>query len=44
MSSLLIKNGFLLTMNDHDGRFYGDVLIQDDRIDQIAPKIEQADG
>ena len=41
MSSLLIKNGYLLTMNDHDQRLYGDVLIQDDRIDQIAARIDR---
>lgn len=40
MGSLLIKNGFLLTMNNQDDRFYGDLLIQNDRIDQISPNIK----
>jgi len=41
MSSVLIQNGYLLTMNPQDERFFGDVLIQDDRIAQIAPHIDQ---
>lgn len=40
MNSLLIKNGYLLTMNSRGERFYGDLLIQDDRIAQIASKID----
>lgn len=41
MSSLLIKNGYLLTLNAQDERFYGDLLVRDDRITGIAPHIDQ---
>lgn len=41
MSTILIKNGYLLTMNDRGDQFYGDVYIQDDRIVEISPKIEK---
>jgi 5-methylthioadenosine/S-adenosylhomocysteine deaminase len=41
MSTILIKNGYLLTMNDHGDHFYGDVYVQDDRIVEISPKIEK---
>ncbi|OGO39599.1 MAG: hypothetical protein A2W35_20020 [Chloroflexi bacterium RBG_16_57_11] len=41
MSSVLIQNGYLLTMNAQDERFFGDVLIQDNRIAQVAPHIDQ---
>jgi cytosine/adenosine deaminase-related metal-dependent hydrolase len=41
MSTILIKNGYLLTMNDREERFWGDLLIQDDRIAAIAPHIDR---
>jgi 5-methylthioadenosine/S-adenosylhomocysteine deaminase len=40
MSSVLIQNGYLLTMNTQDERFFGDLLIQDDRIAQVAPHLD----
>lgn len=39
MASLLIKNGYLITMDPKGSRFYGDILVQDDRILKIAPQI-----
>lgn len=39
MSTLLIKNGYLLTMDDKDSRFRGDILIEGSRIRKIAPDI-----
>ncbi len=41
MSTILIKNGYLLTMNDREERFWGDLLIQGDRIAAIAPHIDR---
>lgn len=41
MSTILIKNGYLLTMNDRGDQFYGDIYIQDDRIKEISPKIDK---
>jgi 5-methylthioadenosine/S-adenosylhomocysteine deaminase len=41
MSTLLIKNGYLLTMNDRGQRFIGDILINDDRIVEIATRISK---
>ena len=40
MSTLLIKNGYLVTMDSESKRFYGDLLIEDKKIKQIAPKID----
>lgn len=40
MSSILIKNGYILTLDSKGNRFCGDLLIQDQKIRQIAPKIE----
>ncbi len=40
-STILIKNGYLLTMNDLSDQFVGDVYIEADRITEIAPKIEK---
>ena len=41
MSTLLIKNGYLLTMDDMGSRFYGDVYIEDDRIAAIGADLKQ---
>ncbi len=38
--SLLIRNGFLLTMNDRFDAFAGDVSIRDGRIAAVAPHID----
>jgi 5-methylthioadenosine/S-adenosylhomocysteine deaminase len=40
MSSLLIKNGYLLTLDDADARYYGDILIEDDRITAMGVDLE----
>lgn len=42
MATLLIKNGYLITMDDTDRRLRGDVLVRDDRIAEIAPRIEES--
>lgn len=42
MATLLIKNGYLITMDDADRRLRGDVLVRDDRIAEIAPRIEES--
>ena len=42
MSTILIKNGYLLTMDADSSRFYGDIYIEGKRIKQIAPQIEKA--
>ncbi len=39
MARILIKGGYLITMNHNRGRHYADLMIQDDRIQQIAPEI-----
>ncbi len=39
MTTLLIRNGYLITMDAERRRFYGDILIQDNRILRIAPQI-----
>jgi 5-methylthioadenosine/S-adenosylhomocysteine deaminase len=42
--TLLIKNGYLLSMNATDDRFYGDIYVEDDRIVKMGVDIErQAD-
>ncbi|MCC5912064.1 MAG: 5'-deoxyadenosine deaminase [Clostridiaceae bacterium] len=43
MKRLLIKNGTVVTMNKQMEIFKGDVLIEGDKIIDIAPKIEVAD-
>jgi len=44
MQTVLVRNGYLLTQNPAGERFRGDLLIEDDRITQISPKIDrQAD-
>ena len=40
MSTILIKNGYLVSMNSAGSQFYGDLLIENKKIKQIAPKIE----
>ena len=42
--SILIKNGYLITMTEDDSRFYGDILIEGKHITTLAPHISaQAD-
>ena len=41
MSTLLIKNGYLLTMNDAGERFYGDLFIENDRITAMERLIQR---
>ncbi len=44
MATLLIKQGYIIALDGAGRRFYGDILIRDDRIERIAPRIEaQAD-
>lgn len=44
MTTLLIRQGYIIALDRAGRRFYGDILIRDDRIEQIAPHIEaQAD-
>ena len=40
MSTTLIKNGYLLTMDPSGTRFHGDVLVEGRQIQRIAPSIE----
>jgi cytosine/adenosine deaminase-related metal-dependent hydrolase len=40
MSTILIQNGYLVTMNGDLDRFQGDILIQDNQIVRVAPHIE----
>ena len=40
MSTILIKNGYLVSMDSTEGQFYGDLLIENKKIKQIASKIE----
>ncbi len=42
MARILIKGGYLITMNQKKGQQYADLMIQDDRIQQIAPEIVDA--
>jgi 5-methylthioadenosine/S-adenosylhomocysteine deaminase len=41
MTSILIKGGYLITMDAEDHRFYADLLIEGDSIKQIAQNISQ---
>lgn len=41
MTTLLIKQGYLLTMDAAGHRFRGDILIRDDRIARIAPRLDE---
>ena len=44
MTTILIKGGYLITMDNQDHRLYGDLLIEGDRIKQIGQNINvQAD-
>ena len=43
MSTLVIKNGYLITMDDAGSRMRSDVLVEDDRIVEISPVID-SDG
>ncbi len=40
MATILIKNGYIIALDEMRRRFYGDILIRDDRIQQIASQIE----
>ncbi|MBM3145064.1 MAG: 5'-deoxyadenosine deaminase [Chloroflexi bacterium] len=40
MTSILIKNGYLVTMDGVGNRQYGDILIEGRHIEEIAPKID----
>lgn len=42
MASLLIKNGYIITMDSNDSRFRGDLLIKDHKIQRVAPEINQS--
>jgi 5-methylthioadenosine/S-adenosylhomocysteine deaminase len=44
MSSILIKNGYLVTMDPNGSRFYGDLLIEGNQIKRIAPELEVEAG
>ncbi len=41
MTTILIKGGYLITMDAQDRHIYADLLIEDNRIKQIAPDISQ---
>ncbi len=41
MNSLLIKNGYLITMDAAKSQFYGDLLIENDQVVEISPAIDQ---
>ena len=41
MPSILIKNGYLITMDPTQGNFYGDLLVKDKKITKIAPSITE---
>ena len=41
MSSILIKNGYLITMDLDDSKLYGDIFIEGRNITKIAPNIDQ---
>jgi 5-methylthioadenosine/S-adenosylhomocysteine deaminase len=41
MSTILIKNGYFITMDADDRRFYGDIYIDGNLIKEIAPQIEK---
>ena len=44
MSSILIKNGYLITMDQNGTRGYADIFIESNRVKEIAPNIShQAD-
>lgn len=40
MSKLLIQNAEIVTVNEKNEILYGDILIEDDRISEIAPQIQ----
>ena len=41
MPTILIKNGYFITMDADDSRFYGDIYIEGNLIVEIAPQIEK---
>jgi len=41
MSTILIKNGYLITMDARQQQFAADLLIDQDRITKVAPQIEE---
>ena len=40
MSTSLIKNGYIIALDKAGNRFYGDILIENDRIKRIAPRLD----
>jgi 5-methylthioadenosine/S-adenosylhomocysteine deaminase len=40
MSSILIKNAYLITMDSENNRFYGDILIENKHIKKISAQID----
>ena len=40
MNSILIKNGFIITMNEQEENFFGDIFIEGDTIKKIAENID----
>lgn len=42
MSSILIKNGYLISMDAGDSRRYGDIFVEGKYIKEIAPQINKA--
>lgn len=40
MSSILIKKGYIITMDPGRGNFYGDLLVEDNRITKISRQLE----
>jgi cytosine/adenosine deaminase-related metal-dependent hydrolase len=43
-SKLLLRGGFLVTLDDSLGEFAGDVLIADGKIETVAPRIDPGDA
>jgi 5-methylthioadenosine/S-adenosylhomocysteine deaminase len=41
MTSILIQNGFLITMDADGSKYYGDIYIEGNKIKKIAPDIQQ---
>lgn len=40
MATTLIKNGYIIALDEAGQRLYGDILVENDRIKQIAPSIK----
>ena len=41
MSTLLIKNGYIIALDKAGSRFYCDLLVENDRVKEIAPQIDE---